>query len=132
MNNSLVALTPAGMLAAQSECGGWADKKLSEAKHELVIAEQNFNALAKAKVRTNTAQTMIRKARKRIMFYEKVKAALDAGYYIIPPFDVQVFAIRTDRASPKEFSDRTWEKELNPRAAIILRASATRWELMVT
>ena len=114
--NSLIALTPDGMMRAQADCLGWADTKLAQAKHELVLADQNFNALQRAKLRTQTATTMIRKARARITFYEKIKAALAAGYYIIPPFDVQVFAIRTDRASPPaDSNDREWIKDANPR-----------------
>jgi hypothetical protein len=112
--DSLIALTPQGMMKAQTDCLGWADTKLAQAKQELVLAEQNYNALEKAKLRTQPAKTMIRKANVRIMFYEKVKAALDAGYYIIPPFDVQVFAIRTKRELPlAETGNRHWEREVN-------------------
>lgn len=112
--NSLVALTPAGMLEAQSDCLGWADTKLAQAKQELSLAEQNWNALNKAGLRTQPATTMMRKARARILFYEKVKAALEAGYYIIPPFDVQVFAIRTNMENPPAKRDANWwQRESN-------------------
>lgn len=41
---------------------------------------------------------------KRVTYYTKVKAALDAGYYIIPNFqprDVQFFAVRTDKKNAR-------------------------------
>lgn len=113
--NSLIALTPDGMMRAQADCLGWADTKLTQAKHELVLADQNFNALQRAKLRTQTATTMIRKARARITFYEKIKAALAAGYYIIPPFDVQVFAIRTDRGPRPDTDAKNWTNDQHPR-----------------
>lgn len=115
--NSLIALTPSGMMKAQKDCMAWVIEKLEKAKYELVLADQNFNALQRAKLRTATATAMIRKARTRMTFYEKIKAALEAGYYIIPPFDVQVFAIRTDRKSPPADTDtRCWTNDINARS----------------
>src|SRR5207245_2577264 len=40
------------------------------------------------------------KAKKRLTFYEKVLAALSAGYIIVPNFPVTAFAIRTDKNKP--------------------------------
>ncbi len=115
--NSLIALTPQGMMKAQEDCMTWVIQKLEKAKHELMLADQNFNALQRAKLRTQTATTMIRKARARLTFYEKIKAALEAGYYIIPPFDVQVFAIRTDRGNPlKDTGTHSWTNDANARS----------------
>lgn len=102
--NAVIALNPQQMQDAQATTIGWVDHRLTQARRELATAEQVFNSLQANKLRTQPASTQIRKARQRIGFYEKVKAALDAGYYIIPPFDVQLFAIRTDRAAPN--SDR--------------------------
>jgi hypothetical protein len=88
------------MLEAQQTLTGWIENKLADAKRDLSSAESVFNLLQKAKLRTQPASTLIRKARMRITMYDKVAAALAAGYYLIPPFDVQVFAIRTDRRYP--------------------------------
>ena len=115
--NTLIAITPSGMMEAQKGCIDWAVKKLKSAEHEVILAEQNFNALHSNGLNTNRAQTMIRKARARVGFYEKVKAALDAGYYIIPPFDVQVFAVRTNSKTPRrELDTRAWERDITPPA----------------
>ena len=38
-------------------------------------------------------------ARRRVEFYEKVVAAMEAGYILFPPTECQVFAIRTSRNS---------------------------------
>src|SRR5512146_188052 len=113
MTTAVIATTPQGMIDAQSVTGGWVAKKLEGAKHELVLAEQTFNALQKAKLRTHAASAQINKARKRIAFYKKVQAALDAGYYIVPPFDVQLFAIRVKRGSgpPPDTGARYWRRE---------------------
>lgn len=111
--NSVIATTPAGMLTAQVKMQEWVAHKLADAKRDLSNAESIFNALAQAKLRTNAASTQIRKARLRIAFYEKVYAALLAGYYIVPPFDVQVFAIRTNRKPSKDRGERSWRSDQN-------------------
>jgi hypothetical protein len=38
----------------------------------------------------------------KIEFYKKVKAALEAGYYIVPPFPVDTFAIRVKDNCPPQ------------------------------
>lgn len=110
--NSVIATTPAGMLAAQTQMQAWIGDKLADAKRDLSTAESVFNSLQSAKLRTAKASTQIRKARVRIVFYEKMAAALAAGYYIIPPFDVQVFAIRTNRHQhSSDWGSTKWAQE---------------------
>lgn len=113
--NSVIATTPAGMLEAQGKMQQWIGSKLADAQQDLRDADEVFRALQSTGMRTNHAARQQSVARARITFYEKVKAALDAGYYIIPPFDVQVFAIRTDRAPLSHESDSHWRKEQQAR-----------------
>lgn len=115
--NAVIALNPQQMQDSQATTIGWVEHRLIQAKRELATAEQVFNSLQANKLRTQPASTQIKKARQRIAFYEKVKAALDAGYYIIPPFDVQLFAIRTDRNLPsRERGTRQWETQESSRS----------------
>jgi hypothetical protein len=89
---------------------------LEDANKEWSLAGQVFNSLIKAGVRTQPATMMLRAAKKRITFYEKMKAALAAGYYIIPPFDIQLFAIRTNLvSSPDQTGPRSWAADQKAR-----------------
>jgi hypothetical protein len=54
------------------------------------------------------AQRLLDKSMKRMRFYEKCKAALEAGYYIIPPFDIQLFALRVNRAPNRDVGESRW------------------------
>jgi hypothetical protein len=105
MTTAIIATTPQQMQEAQSTTLAWVSRKIETVKHELADARATFTTLQAAKFNTNRATAMIRRASRRITFYEKIHAALEAGYVIIPPFDVQIFAVRTDRA-PKRFATR--------------------------
>lgn len=109
--NSVIATTPAGMVAAQGQMQAWIERKLGVAQRDHADHEATFNALRHAGMRTEVARSQMSRAKHRIAFYTKVKAALDAGYYIIPPFEVQIFAIRTDRAPVADCSKRDWQKD---------------------
>jgi hypothetical protein len=112
MTSSIIATTPAAMADANQHVLTWIEQKLSSVKHELVLANQTFNALQKAGLRTQPAQTQIRHANRRLAFYEKIRTALQAGYYIIPPFDCQVFALRVKEGNPRTERDKhNWANE---------------------
>jgi hypothetical protein len=113
---SIIATTPDHMVAAQSQVLSWCDQRLIAAKHDWTLAEQTFNALERVGARTQPASTLMNKAKRRIVFYEKVRKAVELGYVIVPPFDLQIFAIRTDRAAPElRRSESSWQKDATPR-----------------
>lgn len=102
MTTAVIATTPQGMIEAQGTVRKWIDARVDHWNQTMAEAETLYNSLKKASMPTRPAGTQMLKARKHLDFYAKVRAALAAGYVIIPPFDVQVFAIRTDADSPKE------------------------------
>lgn len=114
--NAIIAVNPQQMQEAQVTTMGWIGSKLAASQHDLALATETMQSLEKAGLRSHPAKALIVKARRRIMFYEKVQAALKAGYYIIPPFDIQLFAIRTDRDSPDQISRRQWAEEQKARS----------------
>lgn len=117
--NAIIAVNPQQMQEAQSQTMEWVDAKLAAAQRERDNADTIFEQLAVRGMKQDAAKALLDKAAKRVMFYEKVKAALAAGYYIIPPFNIQLFAIRTDRVHPnKNRSDVArggWNQEQSPR-----------------
>lgn len=115
--HAIIATNPQEMQEAQGTTISWIVRKLDDARLELREAEQVAESLGGANLRRSQAANLVKKARRRVGFYEKVHAALAAGYYIIPPFDIQLFAIRTDRLqSPDEVSRNSWANEQTSRS----------------
>lgn len=97
---TVIARNPNEMAAAQQRMITWATAKieaeqelLAEAEHALRLALDNAWGLKAWEGRVNLAA-------RRVAFYKKLKVALDAGYYIVPPFPIDIFAIRTNRDRP--------------------------------
>lgn len=97
----LYASNQAEMSKAQSQLVAWAEKKMVGLRKELKDAEDNLAHAKKMKWRKQTFEAIVAKLEKKVTFYEKVEAALKAGYTIIPDMDVQLFAVRTTRKSAK-------------------------------
>jgi hypothetical protein len=106
--NAIIALNPNQMQEAQATTISWIDKKLAAAKADYEEAGALRDQLARRNMNVTHAQRLLDKSMRRVRFYEKCKAALEAGYYIIPPFDIQLFALRVDRAPNRNVSESRW------------------------
>lgn len=95
------ANNPADMVGAQQSMILWCDRKIQAETAELAEAQRNLDAAKVHKWSTVAWAAQVKKHEKRMEFYDKIKMALEAGYYIVPPFPIDLFAIRTDRASPR-------------------------------
>jgi hypothetical protein len=98
---TVIATTPAAMIEAQKSLIAWADRKIEAVKAESKEAIEQLAIAVQRKWKTDAWRRQVAKFQKRVEFYEKIKAALNAGYYIVPPFPIDVFAIRTSREAPK-------------------------------
>ncbi len=96
----LVATNPDEMAGAQQSMIHWCAKKMAELTNERTDAVENRDAAKRNKWRSEPWQRRVRQIQHQMTFYQKVKAALEAGYYMLPPLPVDVFAIRTDRKHP--------------------------------
>lgn len=96
------ARDPAEMTKAQDAMIAWAERRLTQKRVELKDFEENFNIAKKNKWRHTTLEAAVVRARKKVVFYEKVRDALKAGYYIIPDMDIDVFALRTTAKHPRQ------------------------------
>lgn len=97
----LVARTQVEMASAQDKLIKWAEHHLAKKKVELADAELNLAQAKKSKWKTEPFRRLVEVANKKVVYYEKIKAALDEGYAIIPDLGVDLFAIRTTRKSAK-------------------------------
>lgn len=100
---TLIADTPADMIHAQAGLVLWCETKIALCDAERLEAVGNSERAKAAKWSGEEKRwkRVASRMRAKIEFYTKVKAALAAGYYIVPPFPGRVFAIRTDRSWPR-------------------------------
>jgi hypothetical protein len=102
----LIARSPAEMATAQKSLAVWCDAKIAILQKDADELGQGAEIARKHKWRAGVLEKHHVVAVKRIEFYEKVKAAVEAGYCVIPNFPVEVFAIRTCLAKPRPKKDR--------------------------
>lgn len=121
MSEKLVVLAKnrAEMMEAQEHSVGWAWNKLQHTRATLAEAEAN---LAEAKAngwKTTGWQNTRRREIKKVEYYEKIHAALSAGYVIVPNFPIDVFAVRTNRTYPlRQYSD-SWNRDRSVKPDIL-------------
>lgn len=112
----VVAKTASEMEVAQKQLIGWVDSKMAELTVELLEAEENLKLFAKNKWRTDPSKKAVAKAKKHFEYYEKMKAALEAGYVIIPNMPEQafdVFAVRTTAKNPRQnIATSAWSRNV--------------------
>ena len=101
MDFIVYANNPADMTGAQQSLILWSARKIQAEKLELAEAQRNLDAAKANKWSPAAWQRQVRKHEGRVEFYKKIKVALEAGYYIVPPFPIDIFAIRTDKPAPK-------------------------------
>ena len=101
---TVVANSPKEMEAAQRSLILWASRKIMAIKTEAQDAIEQLRIAKDKKWSTSAWTRQVSKYESREQFYRKIKAALEAGYYIVPPFPIDIFAIRTKRTHPKPMS----------------------------
>lgn len=112
--NAIIALDPRQMAEAQTTTVAWIDRKIGDCHREQDDAQALFDSLNRARLDVRPATRAQDACARRLRFYEKVKMALEAGYYIVPPFVLQAFAIRVDRKANPDVSTRQWVSDETP------------------
>jgi hypothetical protein len=103
----VAASTLEQMNLAQKKLQNWATAKIQRIDVDIKAAEDNLDIAKKRKWASKPFEAIVTKAKKQKQFYEKVHAALKAGYTIIPDMDMDIFAIRTTAKNPKKlWADR--------------------------
>jgi hypothetical protein len=99
---TLVALSPSDMTTTQAELATWCDQKVSAVQRELNDLETNLELATEHGWKRETVIATINRTKKRVLYYEKMKAAVEAGYLIVPNFPIDVFAVRVQRAKQRQ------------------------------
>lgn len=97
---TVIATNAQQMQSAQQIMIARVDARLAMLGERVTQLHANLEHAKKYKLRQSSIQSTINKALRRVTFYEKVRAALEAGYTLIPDMDVDIFAIRTAREKP--------------------------------
>jgi len=99
-NLCLTALEPGDMATCQEAMILWVTRKILEVSADAEELRMAYEHAKAKKWKTSTLQAHALKQEKRLEFYQKMKAALEHGYVIVPNFPITAFAIRTSRNSP--------------------------------
>ena len=125
MDFTVIAQSPKEMETAQRSLILWAARKIQMVKTEIDEARTQFNLHKQNKWNVEGWRTQILKQERRAEFYRKIKMALEAGYYIVPPFPIDIFAIRIKRAKPHGYIGQNSDNHNQP--AQVLPAGEGRY-----
>lgn len=90
----IVATDPVEMKAAQDDVRAWAEQKLAVIERDITEANAALNEARKNGWATSALTSARNRAVDDETFYNKILAAVESGYTIIPDFPIQVFAVR--------------------------------------
>lgn len=98
----LVACDPAEMATAQKGLLEWARQMREKIAAETEELRQAHEIAARNRWGSRSVLVnQIKRAERRMEFYAKIGSAVEAGYLIVPNFDMDVFAIRTKARVPR-------------------------------
>ena len=97
----LVARNPVQMQNARADMAVWLKDKIVECEIDVRDFEAAVDRARQNKWATSSLARAKSKAVGERTFYEKLLAAVEAGYTIIPEFPIDVFAVRVSRVNPK-------------------------------
>jgi hypothetical protein len=108
-NLMVIARDAHEMKEAQLSLLGWAEDKIAYEEGGIGELEENLAHAKKNKWKWQGFQSQLSRAKKRIEYYVKIKAALEAGFVIVPSFPCDIIAIRTEYEIPSPHeSSESW------------------------
>lgn len=96
----LVARDPQEMAAAQANITTWIQQKLAAITAETAEWQAAIDTAMRNGWEKKALESALNKATHATTYYEKLLAAVQAGYTIIPNFPIALFAVRVKRQSP--------------------------------
>lgn len=106
----ITATMPQEMAQAQQGLIAWFDRKIAFCRAQEQELRESWRIAQRNKWRSSTLKRHADLAAARVVFYTKVKDALRAGYCLMPPLPIQIFAIRSDAKTPRaKYSYHRWD-----------------------
>jgi hypothetical protein len=98
----LVALSPHDLPAASAEILQWCQGQIIVLSQELREARENLRETKRRMLGSPKAwQSVVKRTVMRMIYYAKIKAAVRAGYLVIPSFPAEIMAVRVGDAAPR-------------------------------
>lgn len=108
-HQNLVALTPAEMVPAQHDLIAWCDRKIRSLADERDDLELHQKLAIEQGWKTSVVVAGLNRNERLTTYYEKMRAALQAGYLLVPNMPIDVLAVRVNRVKqPEERRDNRW------------------------
>jgi hypothetical protein len=99
-NVDLTATHPGQLPHLQNQLLAWARQKVEVVRAERDESTETLEAAKQAGFRLEQLERAAKREQKRYEFYQKLLAALEAGYVLMPTLAADVFAVRTKRRRP--------------------------------
>jgi len=99
-NLVVLARNPKEMMEAQAELKVWFQQKLEQIDAEILEANANIEQARKGHIRTGPFRRLSQELNRKRVAYEKALAAVEAGYFLIPDFPIEILCVRTSRKRP--------------------------------
>jgi len=106
----LTAMLPHEMVVAQQELISWCEKKVAVETTDRDELKQSYEYAKSHKWRWQPLYNQYNKQVKIVSYYEKMLAALKEGFYIVPNFPIDMFAVRTKNKKVKHFVTTSWSE----------------------
>lgn len=108
-NIEVAALTPTEMVPAQHDLIGWCGRKIQALADERDELELHQKLALENGWKTSVVNANVSRTVRRIKYYEKMRAALQAGYLLVPNMPCDILAVRVNRdRQPKKETERSW------------------------
>jgi len=118
-NYLFIATKPSEMDNAQDHLVKWFEQKVKQLKHELNEVKKALDVATKSKWATSTLRSQTSRIKGTKVFYEKCLSAVRKGYYLIPNFPMETFAIRTTKKYPQgNVSKSYWNQGKQPHQSL--------------
>jgi len=125
---TLVALSPADMMPTQTALVAWCARKVEAVKRERADLETNLELATEHGWKHTSVEAALNRCARRVHYYEKIAAAVAAGYVMVPNFPIDVFAVRVQRPKqPASTTDSSWQAQHFTATAQLLPAGVGRY-----
>jgi len=96
-----VAVNATEMANAKDGIKRWLEAKVLSIEAEVAQLQETYDAAIRHKWKSSGFKSQLQREKQKHLYYQKLLAAVHAGYTVIPNMDVNVFAIRVNRDDPK-------------------------------
>jgi hypothetical protein len=111
----LVALDRPQLESAHAQMIAWAKARRDKVDVDVDVESTSLDVAARNGWLTTPFTRRLNALARQRTFYDKIIAALEAGFAIVPNFAMNVFAIRTNAAAPRqETRDGRWNRFVQP------------------